>query len=125
MSLTAQTLAIRNVTLINGTGAALQTRATVIVDGDRISAVGGSRLSIPDDAETIDGSGKFLIPGLMDVHVHVPGRIVRNGKGDVVRPENRSTGIGALHSFLYSGIMTGRRGLGRVKGKSRCAACQQ
>ena len=82
MSLTAQTLAIRNVTLIDGTGAALQTRATVIVDGDRISAVGGSRLSIPDDAETIDGSGKFLTPGLMDVHVHVPGRIVRNGKGE-------------------------------------------
>ena len=104
--LNAQTLAIRNVTLIDGTGAAPQTRATVIVEGNRINAVGGARLSIPDDAETIDGSGKFLIPGLMDVHVHIPGSIVRNGKGDVVRPESRGTGIGALHSFLYSGITT-------------------
>ena len=104
--LNAQTLAIRNVTLIDGTGAAAQNGATVIVDGDRFSSVGSSSLSIPNGVKTIDGSGKFLIPGLMDVHVHLPGSAVRNRDGDVVRPENRPVGISTLHSFLYSGITT-------------------
>jgi imidazolonepropionase-like amidohydrolase len=44
---------------------------TVIVAGDRIAAVGVTgRTPIPQDARVIDGSGKWLIPGLWDMHVH-------------------------------------------------------
>ena len=104
LPLSAETLAIQNVTLIDGTGAAPRPGITVVVDGDRFTAVGDSDLSIPRDAKRVDGSGKFLIPGLMDIHVHVPGSEARNQGGEVVRPENRAAGIRALHSLLFSGV---------------------
>jgi len=45
---------------------------TVLIGGGRIVAVGpADRLTVPAGAETIDGRGKFLIPGLADMHVHL------------------------------------------------------
>jgi imidazolonepropionase-like amidohydrolase len=45
---------------------------TVIVRAGRISAVGKSgTLRVPKGAQTVDASGKFLIPGLWDMHVHI------------------------------------------------------
>ncbi len=45
--------------------------ASVVVKEGRIVAVGKSgEMAIPDGARTIDGTGKFLIPGLWDMHVH-------------------------------------------------------
>jgi len=47
---------------------------TVVVRDGRITAVGlSSRLSIPGDALRIDGRGKFLMPGLAEMHAHVQG----------------------------------------------------
>jgi imidazolonepropionase-like amidohydrolase len=44
---------------------------TVITDRDRIVAVGPwKKTHIPNDAAVVDGTGKFLIPGLWDMHVH-------------------------------------------------------
>jgi imidazolonepropionase-like amidohydrolase len=44
---------------------------TVIVEGDRIAEVGRRpALRIPDGARVVDATGKFLIPGLWDMHVH-------------------------------------------------------
>jgi imidazolonepropionase-like amidohydrolase len=45
---------------------------TVIIDGNRIRAVGPARSTRPPaGARIVDGSGKFLIPGLWDLHVHL------------------------------------------------------
>ena len=45
---------------------------TVLVRSDRIERIGpGSRVPIPDGAITIDGRGKYLLPGLIDMHVHL------------------------------------------------------
>src|ERR1700676_134962 len=44
---------------------------TVVFSGDRISEVGDSRVSNPPTAsKVVDGRGKYLIPGLWDMHVH-------------------------------------------------------
>jgi len=44
---------------------------TVIVRGDRIIEVGSvDATDIPEDAQRIDGHGKYLMPGLVDMHVH-------------------------------------------------------
>lgn len=60
--------AITNVTVLD---ASQQTEnATVLFSGDTITAV-GTRVTVPADATVIDGSGKFLIPGLWDAHVHL------------------------------------------------------
>ena len=43
----------------------------ILVDGNRISAVGAAgEVSIPGSAETVDASGKTIIPGLIDGHAH-------------------------------------------------------
>jgi len=47
--------------------------AVITVAGGRIQAVGDSRTAIPPDAEIIDLSGAFVLPGLMDMHVHLMG----------------------------------------------------
>src|SRR5690606_24415215 len=43
--------------------------ATVVVESGEITAV-GQDVARPDDAEVIDGTGKTLLPGLIDAHVH-------------------------------------------------------
>src|SRR5688572_3276853 len=68
----SQTLAVRNVTLIDGTGADAQAGTTVIVTGNRITAV-GRNVTVPAGAQVVDGTGKFLIPGLWDMHLHLRG----------------------------------------------------
>ncbi len=46
---------------------------TVIVRGDRILVIGPTEeVSIPENAVLIDGAGKFLIPGLAEMHGHIP-----------------------------------------------------
>jgi hypothetical protein len=64
-------LAITHVNLIDATGAPTKRDVTVIITNDRISAVGRSReLHPPTNAVVVDVTGKFLIPGLWDMHVH-------------------------------------------------------
>jgi imidazolonepropionase-like amidohydrolase len=65
-------LAITDVTVIDGTGRAAHERMTVIVRDGRIVAVdSASRALVPARARVVDGRGKFLIPGLWDMHVHL------------------------------------------------------
>ena len=67
-------LAITHVTLIDATGQPPQLDQTVLVEGRRIAAVGPTaKIKIPKAARTIDASGKFLLPGFWDMHVHLAG----------------------------------------------------
>ncbi len=47
------------------------TAHTVVVEGDRIQSVGAD-IEVPSGAHIIDGTGKFLMPGLAEMHGHVP-----------------------------------------------------
>ena len=62
--------AIRGATLIDGNGGIPIPNSTVIVDGGYIQAVGAD-LPAPKNAKIIDASGKTLLPGLIDAHVHL------------------------------------------------------
>ena len=67
-------LVLENVTVIDGTGGPARAGLTVVVTGERVSAVGAADdVLIPPGAEIIDASGRFLIPGLWDMHVHLGG----------------------------------------------------
>jgi imidazolonepropionase-like amidohydrolase len=69
-----ETLVIEHVTIIDGTGAPAKADMTVFVVGNRIGSIGrSSALRVPVGAQVLDGSGKFLIPGLRDMHVHLGG----------------------------------------------------
>ena len=66
------TLALTNVTVIDTTGSSPGQRATVVITGDRISEMGEpGKVSIPKGAQTVDGTGKFLLPGFWDMHMHL------------------------------------------------------
>ena len=52
-------------------GDAIRPHSTVLIDGSRIRAVGPSATTpVPKAAQVVDGAGKWLIPGLIDAHVH-------------------------------------------------------
>jgi imidazolonepropionase-like amidohydrolase len=67
---TAKTLVITHVTVIDVTGAAPKPDMTVTVRGGRIAEIKRSSRKMPKGAQVVDGRGKFLIPGLWDMHVH-------------------------------------------------------
>jgi len=68
----SQSLVIQRVTVIDATGKPAQPDMTVVVEQDRIAAIGPStKVTVPAGAQVVDGRGKFLIPGLWDMHVHV------------------------------------------------------
>jgi len=64
---------LRNFTLIDGTGRAAQPgSALVIGDNGRIAWVGpAAQVKAPAGAKTVDLGGKYVMPGLIDLHVHV------------------------------------------------------
>ncbi len=65
-------IAFTHVTIIDVKGSSAKLNMTVVVAGNRIEKIGKTgKTPIPKYAQTIDGSGKFLIPGLWDMHVHM------------------------------------------------------
>jgi hypothetical protein len=67
----AQPLVIKRVTVIDATGKSAQADMTVVIAADRIVAVSPwKKAKLPKDAHVVDGTGKFLIPGLWDMHMH-------------------------------------------------------
>jgi imidazolonepropionase-like amidohydrolase len=69
---TAQaSIAIRDVTVVDGSSPIPRANQTVVIRGTRIALVGPTASTpIPTGATTVEGRGRFLIPGLWDMHVH-------------------------------------------------------
>jgi hypothetical protein len=67
---TTTSVAITNVSVFDSVNEQMLPPQSVVIQGDRIQGVGSS-LPIPQDALVIDGQGQFLIPGLIDAHVHI------------------------------------------------------
>lgn len=78
----AATLALAGGTIIDGTGGAPIRNGVVLIDGERITAVGpATQLRIPPGAELISTEGMTVLPGLWDLQVH----LMRLGHGDRTR----------------------------------------
>ena len=68
-------VAIVGARLIDGTGADPVENTTVVIEGERIVALGpGAVVEVPRDAHVIDAAGMTLMPGLIDCHVHLVGQ---------------------------------------------------
>ncbi len=77
----AQPVAIVDVTVIPMNRETALAHQTVMVQGERIVSVGpAGSTRVPDDAVIIDGSGRYLVPGLTDAHVHLAGTIFGRGR---------------------------------------------
>jgi len=64
------TIALTGARVIDGTGAAPIDRATIVISGGRIQAVGPT-VAVPAGATRIDMSGKTILPGLINAHGHL------------------------------------------------------
>jgi imidazolonepropionase-like amidohydrolase len=92
-------VAITNVTVIDGTGAAPRDKMMLILDGSAVEYVGrvGER-SIPQGAQVHDMPGHFIIPGLIESHTHlVPLAAISRARLDA-----------ELDRMLHGGIVTAR-----------------
>ena len=68
----AETTVLNHVTVIDGTGAAAKPDSAVVMTDGKITYVGPSAgLKVPQGAQVRDLPGKFVMPGLIDSHVHV------------------------------------------------------
>jgi imidazolonepropionase-like amidohydrolase len=95
---------IEHVTLLDGIHAP-QSDMTVSVESDRIESVVPSAVAHDLKGHRIDGKGKYLMPGLMDVHIHLKGGFDITGNAEL-DPPDREAGVQALASFLYAGVTT-------------------
>ena len=62
--------AITGATVFDGEGGRIENGTVVLVDG-RIQAVGGPETPIPEGATRVDGTGRFVTPGVIDTHSHL------------------------------------------------------
>ena len=62
--------AIRNVTIFDGEGNRID-NGVVFMSGGKISSVGGPDTAIPGDVAVFDGGGKYVTPGIIDIHSHL------------------------------------------------------
>jgi imidazolonepropionase-like amidohydrolase len=68
----AETTVLKNVTVIDGVGAAALPNAAIVMSNGKITWVGPvANLKTPADAKVEDLSGKFVMPGIIDSHVHI------------------------------------------------------
>jgi len=95
---------IEHVTVIDGTGAAARPDMTVVVDGERIARVVPTAIAGPAAGKVIDGRGKYLIPGMMDVHIHLAGW--KGKKPDGTPIVDHAVAEAALASYIYDGFTT-------------------
>lgn len=59
-------------TLVDGTGKEPVANAVIIIEGDKIKEVGqAGKVKIPKEAQKIDASGKWILPGFIDCHIHL------------------------------------------------------
>ena len=67
----SQPLVFPHASVIDATGAPARSDMTVVITDSRISAMGETgKVRVPQDAQVVDATGKFVIPGLWDMHVH-------------------------------------------------------
>ncbi|HEY1421877.1 MAG TPA: amidohydrolase family protein [Candidatus Acidoferrum sp.] len=99
-------LAITHVTVIDMTGAPPRADQTVIIEKQRIAALGPSdSTEIPRGAQILDAHGKFLIPGLVDMHIHLTAAGEPDGSRKFILPlllANGITGVRDMGGYLES-----------------------
>jgi imidazolonepropionase-like amidohydrolase len=77
-----QAVAITGATILTATDAGKLENATIVFQDGRIVAVGADA-SVPNGAQVIDGTGKFVTPGIIDAHSHIAADAINEGSVSV------------------------------------------
>jgi len=82
----------RGATLIDGTGAPPRANVSIVVDGAKIATVENGNDAVPEGAKIVDVRGLYVLPGLIDTHVHL------------ATPPNRVMAEAIMRRQVFSGI---------------------
>lgn len=116
-ALAAQVVAIRADKVIDPVSGRVSTKQTIVVEGDRIRAIGGN-LKVPEGATVYDLPGLTVIPGLIDAHVHltIGGTVRDNALADlragfttIVDLGSRGTRLLRIRDSINAGQIPGPR----------------
>ncbi len=107
-------LVIEGGTLIDGTGAPPLSDSVVVIEGNRIAAIGlKGQTPIPEGVEVIDATGRFILPGFSDIHVHwdawMPELFLAHGVTSAVDLDSFFPWILEQRDALLDGRMRGPR----------------
>jgi imidazolonepropionase-like amidohydrolase len=89
--------------LIDTTSGTVRPDAAIVTQGDRIVAVGSANDPLPEGAEIVDAGGRYVLPGMVNTHVHL------------ASPPEPEQARAYLRRELYSGITTVRDMAGDVR----------
>ena len=99
---TTRPIVLRAARVIDGTGAAPIANGVVVVTGNRITAVGRSgSVAIPSGAQVIDLGDATLLPGFIDAHTHISGRVLGDPGNDLESVKDFDT-YGAVLSVAHA-----------------------
>jgi imidazolonepropionase-like amidohydrolase len=96
---------LTNARLFDGTGASVRSAACVLIEDGTIARVGDTSDPPPDGARTLDLGGRTLMPGLIDGHAHVYGRVPEPAHG--AEPILAGTGAHFLAADLRQALRMG------------------
>ena len=96
----AKTVVIYAGRIITDAEKPVQGPATVIVTDDRITAITAGRAEAPQDAEVVDLGEKTLLPGLIDLHVHLTGDPGGDFRNEAVDPDEWGVVVGVKNAAI-------------------------
>ena len=107
IGLHAETKVFKNFTLIDGTGRAAAPDSAMIIENGRISWVGPvSQLKAPSGAQVTDYSGKFIMPGLINLHGHLGFVIGVKQDASYETPENVEKNLKKYASYGVTSVVS-------------------
>jgi imidazolonepropionase-like amidohydrolase len=95
-------IVLRAARVVDGSGAAPIANGVVVVTGNRITAVGRSgAVTVPAGAQTIDLGDATLLPGFIDAHTHISGRVLGDPGNDLESVKDYDT-YGAVLAVVHA-----------------------
>ncbi|MEA2538910.1 MAG: hypothetical protein QOH35_276 [Acidobacteriaceae bacterium] len=106
-SLVAQVKVLKNFTLIDGTGHAELPNAAMILENGRIAWVGpAAKLKPPPSAPVTDLQGKYMMPGIINLHVHLGATIGLDQNEKFFTPENVEKDLKTYASYGVTTVLS-------------------
>ncbi|MDQ1474630.1 MAG: hypothetical protein QOJ99_6110 [Bryobacterales bacterium] len=107
LSLHAEVKVLKNFTLIDGTGRAPVPNSAMIIDAGRITWIGpASQVKAPASAETVDLTGKFVMPGIINLHGHLGATVDLKQSADNLTEANVEKNLKTYASYGVTTVLS-------------------